>query len=106
MATHGGKRSGAGKKRGTKAAHTIQAETTREYFVTRVTEELEPIATAQIEAAKGIYVEEIDQETGDRIRVYRRAPDIKAGEYLLNQVVGKAKETVEVHSPVRLRIDF
>src|SRR3990167_303374 len=93
----GGKRPGAGRKKGSKAGHTITSEKARAYVIARIAEELEPIMTAQIEAAKGIYIEELN-EKAERIRVYKKAPSLSAGEYLLDQGAGKATETVDVTS--------
>lgn len=91
----GGKRKGAGKKKGYRAPHTIEAAKAREYLIGRITNELEPITTAQIEAAKGMWIDDLDPN-GNRIRVYQKPPDLKAGEYLLNQGAGKPKESLDV----------
>lgn len=92
MGKNGGKRPGAGRK---KAQHTIATEKMREFLVNKIAEEMEPILQAQIDAAKGISFEEVDKD-GNRINVYKKLPDTKAGEYLLNQGVGKPKETTEL----------
>jgi len=84
---NGGKREGAGRK---KANHTIASEKAREYLITSIVEHLAPIVSAQIESAKGLsYV-------GKRGKIYTKLPDTRVGEYLLNQVVGKAKENIEL----------
>ncbi|MDO8591248.1 MAG: hypothetical protein Q7R65_04735 [bacterium] len=84
---NGGKRAGAGRK---KAQHTIASEKAREYLITEVVKNLKPIVEAQIEAAKGIsYV-------GEKGRVYTQLPDTKVGEYLLNQVAGKAVANIDM----------
>lgn len=90
--SRGGKRIGAGRK---KEKRTIESEKAREYLIGRITAELEPIATAHIEAAKGMWIDDLDSN-GERIRVYRKPPDLKAGEYLLNQGAGKPKESLDV----------
>lgn len=92
----GGKRAGAGKPKGYRASHTIEAAKAREYLIDRITSELEPITTAQIEAAKGMWIDDLDPN-GERIKVYRKLPDLKAGEYLLNQGVGKPVESLEAN---------
>jgi|SRR3989344_6601336 len=89
----GGYRPGAGRKKGFNA---IKAEQARAYVIERITKELDSIITAQIEAAKGMYIEEVD-EKGERIRVFKKEPNLKAGEFLLNQNIGKSKETIETH---------
>ena len=86
--THGGKRENAGRKMGYRA---IQAERAREFLIKRIADELEPIVTAQIEAAKGIYYLDENDNT-----IYTKKPDLKAGEFLLNQSVGKPKESIEM----------
>lgn len=83
----GGKRIGAGRKKGFKA---IEAEKAREYIVNRVAQELEPIITAQIALAVGI---KMNTEDGD---VYIKEPSIVAGKYLLDQCIGKPKESVAI----------
>jgi hypothetical protein len=93
----GGKRKGAGKPKGYRASHTIEAAKAREYLIGRISKELEPIVTAHIEAAKGMWIDDLDLN-GERIKVYRKPPDLKAGEYLLNQGAGKPKENLDVTS--------
>jgi len=84
---NGGKRYGAGRK---KARHTIASEKAREYLITSIVEQLTPIVSAQIDAAKGLFY------VGKEGKVYSRLPDTRVGEYLLNQVAGKAKENIEL----------
>mgnify|MGYP001600525890 CR=1 FL=1 len=59
--------------------------------------------TAQIESAKGLYYEKIEGD--EEIKVYREKPDISAGKNLLDQTIGKAKETVAVEGDFNLKID-
>jgi hypothetical protein len=93
-----------GKKGGRpKARHTLQAEQARAYVISRVVNDLLPIMDAQIDAAKGLWYEEITKE-GKR-RIYKAKPDIFAGKNLLDQVIGKAKETVEVQGDIILKLD-
>ena len=82
MAGKGGARPGAGRKKGYKA---IAAEKAREYLVRRIAEELEPITDVILASAK--------------------AGDTKSLEYLINQLIGKPKETLEVQEDVVLKID-
>ena len=87
----GGKRNGAGRKRG---LASIKAEEARKYLVQRVADELEDILAGQIELAKGIYYE---TGTGEDIkRVYQKHPDTKVAEYLLNQLIGRPTEFSEI----------
>lgn len=96
----GGKREGAGKPKGYKASHTIKSEQARKYIIERVTAELEPILTGQIEAAKGLYYETVDK------KVYQDKPDNTAAKNLIDQAYGKARETLEVESTTKLLIDI
>lgn len=89
--TRGGKRTGAGRKRG---IASIKAEEARKYAVERIVAEIDPILTAQIEAAKGAFYE-VDGKDGVKT-IYQREPDLKAGMYLANQLIGHPKETAEI----------
>ena len=82
---NGGKREGAGKPKGYKAPHTIATQEARKYVVERIVAELEPIMDKHIELAK----------SGD-------ATSLK---YLTDQLIGKAKETIDVESTTRLLLD-
>ena len=48
----GGYRAGSGRKKGSKASHTLEAEKAREYIVQKVGASLEPIITSLIKQAK------------------------------------------------------
>lgn len=48
--------------------------------------------------ACGVTVKETDSKTGKE-RVYTKPPDYRANEYLINRVMGKPKESVEVDTP-------
>lgn len=74
--TRGGKRTGAGRKKG---VASIKAEEARKYLSERVASELEEILTGQLELAKGAY-SEVNTDEGFR-RIYRRLPDSKAAAY-------------------------
>ena len=89
--TRGGKRIGAGRKKG---LASIKSEEARNYAVKRITEELGPILTGQIELAKGVFFESED-ENGIRI-VYQKPPNAQVASYLISQVIGRPKETTEL----------
>jgi len=98
-----GKNNKGGRPVGSKLAKTIREENARKYVMDRIIEELEPIVSAQIDAAKGMRIMDKDG------RIYTKQPELKAGEFLLNQNIGKAVETVE-HSgrdgkPLIIRLD-
>jgi hypothetical protein len=90
-ATRGGKRLGAGRKRG---LASIRAEEARKYTLDVISRELDPILAGQIALAKGIYFETEDDEGNKTI--YRRLPDTKAALFLINQLIGTPKETNEI----------
>jgi len=97
---NGGKREGSGRK---KAKHTIASEKAREFLVNSIIENLSPIVSAQIDAAKGL------SYSGKDGKVYTKLPNTKVGEYLLNQMAGKARENIElggdVQKPMIIRLD-
>lgn len=77
--------------------------------------DLPEIVQAQVDAAKGIWVKEyvkengkakIDPVTGRRMtKVYLVKPDKDAGQYLLNQVIGKPKENAFISGKVNFIMD-
>lgn len=87
MTQRGGKREGAGRK---KAMSTIEKEKMREYLIERVRAEMGPIVDAQIALALGVKVAGSDD-------VYVKAPDLNAARYLLDQTIGKARESVDLN---------
>lgn len=98
---YGGARINAGRPKGHKASHTLEALKAREYTIQRINEALDPILTAQIEAAKGLYYIGDDGRT-----IYQKHPDTRTGEYLLNQSIGKPKESIEVIGDIELKVDL
>jgi hypothetical protein len=87
MAKRGGKRQGAGRK---KAQHTIETEAMRAFIVSEVNKQLKPLLEAKFDLALGVRVQDNDGEA-----FYTRPPDGNAIQYLLNQSIGKPKESVE-----------
>lgn len=91
MSTRGGRRAGAGRKKG---LASIKAEEARKYLVDRVAGELEEILAGQIALAKGLFYEEVD---GDGVkRIYRKLPDPRSAAYLINQAFGRPKENIDL----------
>jgi len=101
MGKQGGYRPGAGRK---KEQRTIEKEKSREFLINRIAKDLEPIVTAQIEAAKGMYVQNMVGSI--YVKVYRKLPVLSTGEYLLDQAAGKPVETMKVEEDVKLKIDI
>lgn len=89
-----------GRPRGSKS---INAEKAREYLVQRVTDELDPVLTSQLEAAKGMYYEKKTKE--GVIKVYQEKPDINASKYLLDQTIGRAKESLDLNTEKPMQIE-
>ena|SRR3990167_896684 len=61
-----------------------------------VRENLKAIILGLIEVAKGVQIQEIKYDkNGDEIEgpVYRKAPSETAAQYLINQLIGRPKET-------------
>ena len=106
MATRGGKRIGAGKPKGHKASHTIETQETRKKIVQMISERTEELMSAKLALALG-YTKAITNEAGDIRQVYTVSPDGNAIQYLLNQVIGKPRETIQtLKDEVRLLVDF
>ena len=100
MGKNGGKREGAGRK---KASHTIKTEEMRKYLVETVAREFGPIVKGQIDLAKGVWV--AVEKDGVIVDAYQKPPDSVAANKLIDQSIGKAKETLEVESTTRLLLD-
>lgn len=64
----------------------------------RICDRLPEIVDAMIRAAVGQYTESVDPDTGKKVRVYTVEPDMKAAEYLVNRVLGRPKQQVEVEN--------
>lgn len=106
----GGKREGAGKKKGTKHASTLSKEAARDALRTLILRELEPLVAGQIAQAKGLsYMVVRDKATGKFLRVaedqavklnpdeqvieiWEKDPSTPAFTDLMNRAVDKPKE--------------
>lgn len=72
----------------------------RERTQQRVNKKLEKLLDAQIDAATGLYY-----VTADGKHVYKQKPETDTGQYLLNQLIGKPKESIEVKT-ISLKLDI
>ena len=82
----------ASNRKGKLAPSTLIAIEIRKTLVQRVKENLEPLLQALLNTAKGFQV--VDEKDINKV-LYTRVPDLSAVYYLLNQVIGKAAETIK-----------
>lgn len=61
----------------------------------QIRDRLPELIAAQFDLALGVTVEEVDRESGATV-VYRKPPDAKAGQYLIDRIMGKPTERQEV----------
>lgn len=73
----------------------------REKVIQEINHSRKEILKAQIEAAKGINYLNKDGAT-----VYTKLPDGQRGEYLLNQLIGKPVESLEIKQITKLQVDI
>lgn len=75
----------------------------RKMLTQRARKEFSGLIDAQLDLARGVYVEEVDtvkDKKGNiktKRRVYKRPPSSEAIKYLMDQAVGKPKETRDVN---------
>lgn len=106
--THGGKRPGAGRPKGTINPSTITKEAAREALRQIVLREMDAMASAQIAQAKGLQylvyrdkktgkfervkaLEDVDQDA-NTIEVWEKDPSVQAFTDLMNRALDKPKE--------------
>lgn len=83
----------------------------RKHLTKRVKKELNNLIDSQLQLAKGIKLAAnitlIDRKDGKKVTgdIFTKAPEGKAGEYLMNQAIGKPKESVEMSGEVKTIID-
>jgi hypothetical protein len=109
--SHGGRRSGAGKPKGTLAQGTLDKIAARELVRQRVTAQLGPLVDAQLANAIGLkYLVTRDRTTGKFVRVteamartkkkgdeevievWEKDPSVQAFTYLLDRALDRPKE--------------
>lgn len=98
--TNGGARPGAGRPR-TRDKHAGAVRASEKKIVDRLPE----IVDAQIGLALGIQVQEVDKQTGAEI-VYSVPPDAKAGQYLMNRILGMPVAKVDTNGETKLLIEY
>lgn len=83
-------------------------EALRGLLVNAVYDDYQELIDAMMDLAKGVQVLEIQiDDNGVEIpgRVYKQKPDKEVGKYLMDQVVGKAKESMNIEGKINLTID-
>lgn len=91
---NGGKRPGAGRPRvRDKYARPVAAAEKK------IVDRLPEIVDAQIRLALGVMVEDVNPITGEEA-VYKEPPDGKAGQYLINRILGLPKAKVDLNVDV------
>lgn len=98
----GGKREGAGRPR-VRDKHAGAVRAAEKKIVDRLPE----IVDGQIELALGVMVEDVNPVTG-HVGVYRTPPDSKAGQYLINRILGlpTAKIDMEANGTLTFSVDI
>jgi hypothetical protein len=94
----GGKREGAGRPR-VRDKHAGAVRAAEKKIVDRLPE----IVDGQIELALGVLVEDVNPVTG-HVGVYRTPPDSKAGQYLINRILGLPQAKVNLDGSGGFRI--
>ena len=107
MAANGGRRAGAGRKKGGKNAATIAKDLAKEIVRQQITKELQPLIRAAIRRGLGLsYLVTRDAKTGKFIRITRQTlrsvetvievwekePDMIAIRELLDRAIDRAPE--------------
>ena len=72
----------------------------RERVIHKVNKKLDKLIDAQVDLATGLYY-----VTTDGKHVYTKPPNGSTGEYLLNQLIGKPKENIEIKN-TNLNLDL
>ena len=127
----GGKRPGAGRKKGYKEKQTISKEIAREQLRQLVLAELKPLAEAQIKHAKGISYLVYREKKGGKftkvtaedaedvfkreglskdkggviIEVWEKEPSVQAFTDLMNRAIDKPAETINAAVTVSTKIE-
>ena len=73
----------------------------RDYTVNKIAQRRQQLIDSQLDIAIGYsYVNE------DGKKIYTKPPNASTGEYLLNQLIGKPKESIDVKTEIRLNVDI
>ncbi len=80
----------------------------RALLVAEVQKNWPDLLQAMVDLAKGIYVEDIKMDSnGSPVdsRVYQKSPDRDVAKYLMDQVIGKPKESMNIEGKINLIMD-
>jgi hypothetical protein len=92
-----------GRPKGSLSETARMQQEMRKMLTQRARKEFSGLIDAQLDLARGVYVEEVDtvkDKKGNiktKRRVYKRPPSSEAIKYLMDQAVGKPKETRDVN---------
>ncbi len=105
----GGVRLNSGPEKGVKYAKTIEKEKLQEALRQRlneiVSENFDGIMNAQVDLANGVIIGEKDFN-GEIKKIYQEKPDHNAAKNLIDQTIGKAKETTEITGGIKIDLDI
>ena len=73
----------------------LRSQEIRRKLVEMFEKDAEELYRAQVEAAKGMFMGITDPETGEIIKIVKRAPSTEAYKILLNQSIGMPKQKFE-----------
>lgn len=97
MSGKGGRRPGAGRK--PKAFHRVINETPIQAAESKIRDRLPWLVDKMLELAEGVEVKEIDRKGNTRI--YSTIPDRQAIEYLIDRIMGKPTQPIDVTRTIR-----
>ena len=83
---------------------SIARDIGREIITARIAANIKPVVQALMDAAIGEYREERVKGTGE-IRRYQSPPNVAAATYLINQLIGKPIEQIEVEQHTTVIVD-
>ncbi len=89
----GGRRAGAGKPKGRKASHTLEASQARVRLVERIHEDMDELYEAWLSVALGEWKEGVVD--GKPQRIYTRPPNASAIRDMLYRAMGRPVQPVE-----------
>ena len=92
---HGGKRKGAGKPKGVKASHTIEASVARAKLIQDIHNDMDVFYAAWKDRALGHYEEREIIPGSGIVRVYKKAPDGNAIRDIMDRAMGRPVQPVD-----------